>query len=222
MRKATAETYIKKLLKIENGKKIGEILREQYEKWKQTLELKDFHHFIQLIWKKYEKEIMKILKGEIQLIGQFRAFAFEEYVHDLILRKTNLKNLGLDVFWNEPIEVWRGIIIDQGKIVEETYTTQFDLTIGKRQENKTIIPLIVVETKVDVDAPRLKAVMANFSLLKTLNPSVSCMLIYVNWNAKKTLKHIAKAVINNIYQFNPEEKDETQKFIQDINNYLTI
>lgn len=221
MRKATAETYIKKLLKTKNGKKIGEILREQYEKWKQNLELKDFHCFIQLIWKKYEKKIMETLKGEIQLIGQFRAFAFEEYVHDLILRKTNLKKLGLDVFWNEPVEVWRGIIIDRGKIIEETYTTQFDLTIGKRQENKTIIPLIVIETKVDVDAPRLKTVMANFSLLKTLNPSVSCMLIYVNWNAKKTLKYIAKAVINNIYQFNPEEKDETQKFVQDISNYLT-
>lgn len=221
MRKATTETYIKKLLKSEVGKKIGEILQEQYKKWKQNLELKDFYHFIQLIWRKYEKDIMKALKGEIQLIGQFRAFAFEEYVHDLILRKTNLKKLGLDVYWNEPIEIWRGIIIDQGKLIEETYTTQFDLTIGK-QQNKTIIPLIVIETKVDVDAPRLKAVMANFSLLKTLNPSVFCMLVYINWNAKKTLKHIAKAVINNIYQFNPEEKDETQKFIQDIINYITI
>ncbi|MHA1722986.1 MAG: hypothetical protein ACTSXW_07915 [Candidatus Baldrarchaeia archaeon] len=222
MRKATVETYIKKLLKSEIGKKIGEILQEQYKKWKQNLELKDFYHFIQLIWKKYEREIMKALKGEIQLIGQFRAFAFEEYVHDLILRKTNLKNLGLDIYWNEPVEVWRGIIIDQGKLVEETYTTQFDLTIGKQQENKTIIPLIVIETKVDVDAPRLKAVMANFSLLKALNPSVSCMLIYINWNAKKTLKYIAKAVINHIYQFNPEERDETQKFIQDIISYLAI
>ena len=91
LKKAT--DYIDELCTSKSEKKraLGEKLKAQYERWMETLAIKDFLKFNEVIMAN-KKEV-----GTAQFFGKFRACAFEEYIYRLLKAKIRLEK-PLEVF----------------------------------------------------------------------------------------------------------------------------
>ena len=138
------------------------------------------------------------LKGYPQTIGQFRAFSFEEYLRDLIDKQILSNYKDFRILWNEKFLVWTKHNMK--------YYSAFDIAICRNE-----FPIIVIEAKIDVDAPRLRAFMLNSFLFKKVYRKSRTILIYVNWNADELLKHLAKEFIDELFDFKFE--DQVKEFI---------
>lgn len=206
LRYARSITYIEKLLKSRyaRGVNAGERLLRAYESWKETLSIGDFLYFLKLIQCDLKEDIMFSLKGMIQMIGQFRAYSFEEFIIDLIGRELKKLNKSFEVLWNERLPIWRFSF-------NREYFAAFDVSVIRRVGGEGVVPLIVVEAKVDVDAPRLKTVLFNFTLLKNIYSNVKSVLVYVNWNADRILVDLAEEFLDAVFNFSSE--DGVKKFL---------
>lgn len=197
LRKTKAIDYINILLKAddEDIRNRGRILHKLYLNLKSSLSLNDLEIFIKSIEDLFNSNILRSFGRFSQSMGQFRAYAFEEYVYDLI--KTFLPS-GYNVYWNDRIRV---------KINNAVYEAAQDIIIGNDE------PIIVIEVKVDVDAQRLKACLMNFMFLKRGYRRLKTVLIYMNWNASKNWKKLAlKTSIDKIFWFNSRNTDVLRRF----------
>ncbi|MCS7386384.1 MAG: hypothetical protein NDF55_06580 [archaeon GB-1867-005] len=210
MRRTRALDYIKRLLSHSGGVEAGEELLKLYFKWKETLDLKDFLVFIESIQSKWKDRIMQVLKGMPQMIGQFRAFSFEEYIVDLIRAKVDPEGMGFKILWNEKLLIWR--------YGDCEYWSALDVVVS-RIEGAVNVPIVVVEAKIDVDAPRLRSTMLNFELLKRMYPEVRTVLAYLYWNADEVLKSMAKMFVDELFDFNFES--QVSAFISFISSLLS-
>lgn len=141
---------------------LGKKLEPQCVSWTETLNLTDFLMFN----KNIQRNKTKI--GVDQYFGKFRAYAFEEYVYRLI-RAEILIPPHLQLFCGEKCLVWRR----DGK----EYGMEFDVSIGRRTE-QYIQPVMIFETKVELDSTRLKTALASVSILKKWSQKVKCFLVY--------------------------------------------
>ena len=207
MRRRKALSYIEKLMM--HDYRLGVKLRESYNQWIETLNIDDFNRFLDLIYE-FRENIMRSTGGLMQMIGQFRAYSLEEYVYQVIRRRVRVP-VGMDVYWNDDVVVWR--------INSYVYTVRFDLLIGSKN-NRYVDPSIIVEAKVEVDAPRLKNVFMNFTLAKFLKPNVETILVYVRWNASQTLKSITLKYVNKVYWFGAGCMGNVDMFVDYLNQYL--
>jgi len=207
LRRRKALSYIEKLMM--HDYRLGVKLRESYNQWIETLNIDDFNRFLDLIYE-FRENIMRSTGGLMQMIGQFRAYSLEEYVYQVIRRRVRVP-VGMDVYWNDDVVVWR--------INSYVYTVRFDLLIGSKN-NKYVDPSIIVEAKVEVDAPRLKNVFMNFTLAKFLKPNVETILVYVRWNASQALKSITLKYINKVYWFGAGCMGNVDMFVDYLNQYL--
>ena|GEM_PF-386136 len=212
LRRTRAIDYIKKLMSSgdEDGAKAGEDLFELYLKWKETLELNDFLTFVDLIQNRWKDTIMRVLKGMPQMIGQFRAFSFEEYLVDVIRSKLKPERRGFRILWNEKLLIWRG----GGR----EYRAALDIVLS-RAEGYGEVPVVAIEAKIDVDAPRLRAVMLNFEMLRKVYPEVKTALVYLYWNADEILKDIARMFIDELFNFT--SKRHVPAFLEFVNSALS-
>ncbi len=196
MRRMRVINYLDRLrhaITNSRDKLVLEELLSSYNKWKKSLSIIDFLNFMDIIQYKWKDVIMRLLKGYPQTLGQFRAFSFEEFIRDLIEQRILRASSNIRVGWNEKVLVWR-----RGN---EEYYSAFDLVIYKSME-----PIIVVEAKVDVDAPRLRAFLLNSLLLKRIYNRVYTVLVYLNWKADEILKWLAKDFIDEIFNFKRESE----------------
>jgi hypothetical protein len=207
LRRRKALNYIEKLMM--HDYELGVKLRESYNQWIETLSIDDFNRFLNLIYE-FRENIMRSTGGLMQMIGQFRAYSLEEYVYQVIRRRVRVP-VGMDVYWNDDVVVWR--------INSYVYTVRFDLLIGSKN-NRYVDPSIIVEAKVEVDAPRLKNVFMNFTLAKILKPNVETILVYVRWNASQTLKSITLKYVNKVYWFGAGCMGNVDMFVDHLNQYL--
>ncbi len=210
MRRTTARTYIDRLVASENVDAVNtsKKLKVEYERFKSTLKVEDFDRFLDLILQN-SNVIMKALGGLPQLIGQFRAFSLEEYVLELLVRRVGVERKF--IFWNDDVAIWK-----EGG---ETCKMKFDIVIGRKIKNE-IHPVLTVEAKVDVDAPRLKASIFEALMVKRLHKDCKCLLVYVSWNADKIWHRIAMTGFDGIYQFYSSQ-DDVERFVRDIKSYST-
>lgn len=207
MRRKKAIDYINQLMG--SNYELGVKLKESYDRWVNTLNIDDLNSFLELIYE-FRGDIMKGLNGLLQMIGQFRAYSLEEYVYRLIKRGVKLTG-GLDVYWNDDVVIW--------KFDKDVYAIRFDVLIGSKS-NRYVEPITIVETKVEVDAPRLKSVFTNFALVKMLKPNVRTLLIYVKWNAAKLLKPITLKYADKLYWFGAGCMDNVNEFVKYLNQTI--
>ena len=111
----------------------------------------------------------------------------------------------MGVYWNEDVVVWR-----RGG---EECRMKFDVVVGSRQQGE-LVPSLIVEAKVDLDAPRLKTLMLNSLLVKRVYET-KVLLVYVWWNASWIWRKIALEVLDGVYGFNLEES-QVDAFIRDV------
>lgn len=206
-RLTTALTYINRLLasKDPDGVLVGKELLKQYRKWRQTLALSDFYTFFTSINERYKSVILRVLRGFPQLIGQFRAFALEEYIRELLVRRVGIPENRM--FWNHDIVIWRS----------PTYgvkTAKFDLVIGDHYRQRTV-PRILVEAKIDVDAQRLRAAILAFLLARRQYPRASTFLIYIFWNADPIWFEMASTAFDHIFCFHPD-RNQVSAFLREV------
>ncbi|RLE69973.1 MAG: hypothetical protein DRJ37_07215 [Thermoprotei archaeon] len=208
MRRTKAINYIQLMKNNSNPEvaRAGLELEELYFKWKKSLDVRDLVDFVEAIEEKYAWALKKGLGRMPQSIGQFRAYALEEYIYDITSQV-----LGNDyrILWNEKIPVWEE---------EFEYSIAQDLAVldykGKLKA--------VVEAKVEVDAQRLKAVLMNFSLLK-ISRKPFCAIVYIRWNADEKLKFLARRIcVDEIFDFNrnPSEVERYKKWISRVSTIL--
>ena len=201
MRRTKAIDYIQLMKNSRNPRVVeaGLELEELYFKWKKSLDVRDLVDFIEAIEEKYAWALKKGLGRMPQSIGQFRAYALEEYLYDITSQ--TLKG-EYEILWNEKIPVWEE---------EFEYSIAQDLAILDRKTGLKA----VVEAKVEVDAQRLKAVLMNFSLLK-ISKKLNCAIVYIRWNADEKLKFLSKRIcVDEIFNFNrnPFEVERYKKWI---------
>ncbi len=208
LRRKKTVNYIEQIAKYDY--KLGGKLRESYSRWIETLSIDDFNDFLDLIYE-FKEDIMRGLGRLLQTIGQFRAYSLEEYIYQLIRRRVRIPR-SMDVYWNEDVAIW--------KLNSYTYTVRFDILIGSKN-NKYVEPAIIVEAKVEVDAPRLKNVFMNFILAKTLKPNVKTILVYVNWNASQILKYITLKYVDRLYWFGSGCIGSVDEFIDYLNQAIS-
>lgn len=208
LRRKKTVNYIEQIAKYDY--KLGGKLRESYSRWIETLSIDDFNDFLDLIYE-FKEDIMRGLGRLLQTVGQFRAYSLEEYIYQLIRRRVRIPR-SMDVYWNEDVAIW--------KLNSHTYTVRFDILIGSKN-NKYVEPTIIVEAKVEVDAPRLKNVFMNFILAKTLKPNVKTILVYVNWNASQILKYITLKYVDRLYWFGSGCIGNVDEFIDYLNQAIS-
>ena len=208
MRRTTAKTYIDKLLEsgCPEAVRTGKKLKLEYEKFKTTLKVEDFTRFLDLILQN-SNIIMKALGGLPQLIGQFRAFSLEEYVLELLVKKAGVNRER--IFWNEDVIIW--------KRGSKVCKMKFDIVVGHMMKD-TVYPLVTIEAKVDVDAPRLKASIFEALMVKRLYRDCKCLLAYVGWHAGEIWYEIAMAGFDSVYKLYGSEGD-VERFIEDARRY---
>jgi len=182
--------------KKEEQQALGKVLRLKYEKWMETLELKNFLDFNNAIMGNKE-EI-----GVAQFFGKFRAYAFEEHVYRLLKVKIR-PSWPLRLFWGEKCLVWS----KDGK----NYAMEFDVSMG-RKINAFVDPVIVFDTKVELDSARLKTAIASFAMLKLWKPKAKCVLVYITKELDETLFELAKNWLDAAFQLNLEN-NETEAFL---------
>ena len=185
-----------RLSKEETRRALGNLLLLKYEKWAETLSLKDFLDFNDFIMKN-KTEI-----GAAQFFGKFRAYAFEEYVYRLLKERVCI-NKPLELFWGEKCPVWS----KDG----ESYVLEFDISIGRKVQG-FVEPLMVFDAKVELDSARLKTALASFMMLKHWKPKTKCVLVYVTRELEETFLELAKIWAEATFQFSLEN-DETEAFI---------
>jgi len=197
LRKTRAIDYINILLNAddEDIRKRGRTLYKLYLNLKESLSLNDLVIFIKNIENLFNSNVLKNFGRFPQSMGQFRAYAFEEYVYDLI--KTFLPPK-YNIYWNDKIRV---------RIDDAIYEAAQDIIIRNDK------PIIVIEVKVDVDAQRLKACLMNFMFLKKGYRRLKTILIYMNWNASENWKKLAlKTSIDRIFWFNSKNMGVLNRF----------
>jgi len=183
----------------EEKKTLGKNLKTQYNKWIKTLAIEDFLTFIKTI----KNNKAKI--GVAQFFGKFRAYAFEEYIYRLLNAKISIPNY-LQLFWGEKCLVW-----SKGG---EEYVMEFDISIGRKMEHY-VEPVVVFDSKVELDSSRLKTALASFIILKNSNLTTRCFLVYVEKMVDETLLRIASNWVDGIFQFNLEN-DERESFLVNV------
>ncbi|MGC9095000.1 MAG: hypothetical protein ACP5IM_05270 [Candidatus Bathyarchaeia archaeon] len=201
-----AADYINALCISENKAKsvLGNELKQRYKRWLETLNLQDFLLFIETIKENREKI------GVPQFFGKFRAYAFEEYVYRLIATRVAIPK-SLQLFWGEKCTVLR----ENGNV----YAMEFDVSIGKKAEN-FVDPLMVFETKVELDSARLKTALASFILLKQWNPKAKCILVYLIRDVDTALLRLAKQWADGMFHFS-SKKGELDCFVEFVNKSLS-
>ena len=190
--------YINELCSSKNVNKrsLGNKLKKQYNEWTKTLVLQDFLTFNETI-QKNKAEI-----GVAQFFGKFRAYTFEEYIYRLLQAKIRIPE-PLQLFWGERCIVWR----KSGK----EYVMEFDVSIGMKK-NDFVEPVIVLDTKVELDSARLKTALASFAILKHWNPKTTCLLVYMIKEVDSSFLELATHWVDGIFQLSPK-KDETATFL---------
>jgi len=184
---------------------LGENLYRQYIQWTKSLRLNDLLPFIQTV--KDNKDRI----GAAQLFGKFRSYALEEFIYRMIKVRVRLSK-ALDAYWGERSLIWRG----NG----QEYGMEQDVLIG-RKLNGLIQPVVAVDSKVELDASRLKEALASFFLLKRWNPHVKCFLVYIMREVDPILMGLTGSWIDGIYQFSTE-KDETVAFIKSVQDAVEL
>jgi len=101
---------------IREKRELGENLHRQYQRWTQSLRLKDLLGFIQTIQEGRDQI------GAAQLFGKFRAYSLEEFVYRLIRARVSMPE-PLGVYWGEKCLIWRG----SGR----EYGMEVDVLVGK-------------------------------------------------------------------------------------------
>jgi len=185
------------------AREIGENLRDKYQQWTRSLHLRDLLSFMQSI------QDNKNQIGAAQLFGKFRAYSLEEFVYRLIRAKLSIPR-SLEVYWGEKCLVWRG----NGR----EYGMELDILVG-RKLNQLVEPVVAIDTKVELDASRLKTTLASFVLVKRWNLGVKCFLVYIIGEIDPILLKLTEPWIDGIYKFGLE-RDETEKLIESIQEAL--
>ena len=186
------------------AREIGENLRDKYQQWTRNLHLRDLLSFMQSI------QDNKNQIGTAQLFGKFRAYSLEEFVYRLIRAKLSISR-SLEVYWGEKCLVWRG----NGR----EYGMELDILVG-RKLNQLVEPVVAIDTKVELDASRLKTTLASFVLVKRWNLGMKCFLVYMIGETDPILLKLAEPWIDGIYEFGLE-RDETEKLIESIQEALS-
>jgi len=195
--------YIEELCSQRATQKVGKLLRKKYSEWTLNLGLKDFLDFIETI-RENKDDI-----GAAQFFGKFRAYSFEEYVYRLIKARVPLPR-NLEVYWGEKCLVWK----DGGR----EYGMEVDVTAG-RETGGFVAPVVAVDTKVELDASRLKTALASFTLLKDWNPKVKCFLVYVEEKVDQVLLQLSKRWVDGAYNFGLGAS-EVQAFLESVRRAL--
>jgi len=178
---------------------LGELLHRQYHKWTRSLLLEDLLTFMQSIQDHKEKI------GAPQLFGKFRAYSLEEFVYRLIRSKVRIpKTLG--IYWGEKCLLWRR----HGR----NYGMELDILIG-RKVNEFIQPRVAIDTKVELDASRLKTALASFTLLKQEYPKAKCFLVYITKQANPILLELTKPWIDRAFQLSQGQND-AKKLVESV------
>jgi len=76
-------------------------------------------------------------------------------------------------------------------------------------------PVVVFDSKVELDSSRLKTALASFIILKNSNLTTRCFLVYVEKMVDETLLRIASNWVDGIFQFNLEN-DERESFLVNV------
>jgi hypothetical protein len=168
---------------------LGERLLQEYERWSQTLRLTDLLDFLNCIQRSKEK------LGTAQFFGKFRASAFEEFVYRLLKTKLDLPST-LQIFWGEKCLIW----VEDDK----PYGVEVDIAVGRRTKN-FVEPVVAIDTKVELDAARLKTALASMLLIKRLNRKTRCFIVYIKKEISDVLLNAVKAWIDGIFHFSPEQ-----------------
>lgn len=194
-RKKKPIDYINELCTSESKsrQKIGETLKTQYEKWTRTLALKDFLEF---------NETIKANKAEIgvaQFFGKFRAYSFEEYVYRLLKEKIQIKK-PLELFWSGKCLVWQND--------SRSYVMEFDVAIGVEKDG-FVDPVVIFDTKIELDSSRLKTALGSFVMLKRWKPNVKCLIAYVKRELDDSLLELAMNWADGIFQFSYDNQAKT-------------
>jgi len=195
--------YIKELSSKKATKNLGRLLLKEYLKWSGSLRLKDFLKFMKTI------QDNKDAIGVAQFFGKFRAYSFEEYVYCLIKARVPLPG-SARVYWSERCLVWR-----DGK---HEYGVEVDVAIGEKN-NEFVDPVVVVDTKVELDASRLKTALASFVIVKNWNPRVKCFLVYLEEKVDRALLQLTKSWIDGFYNFS-QEVNEVKAFLESVKEAL--
>lgn len=185
-------------------RKIGRKLKGLYTVWIETLEPPPFLRFLEYIQQTKEQI------GPAQFFGKFRAYSFEEYVYHLLKRRV-LVSGPLDVFWGKQV----GVSVENS---EEVYGIEVDITIGTLRES-FVVPEIVVEAKVELDASRLKTALATFMLVKTRYMTARCFLVYVNQELNPALFNLSRKWVDGAFKFNTKGED-IAKFVKAVQKAL--
>jgi hypothetical protein len=187
--------YIEELCSSNIAEKrlLGSQLKTKYEEWTKTLSLKDFSYFNEVI-KKNKNAI-----GSAQFFGKFRAYAFEEYIYRLLQTKVRIPK-PLQVFWGEECLVWR----NDGK----EYAMEFDVSVGKKTKS-FVEPVVVLDSKIELDSARLKTALASFIILKHWNPAAKCFLVYMVKEVNSTLLELMDCWINGTFQLSLKNDETT-------------
>ena len=164
-------------------RRLGETLHKQYLKWTKGLHLKDLLEFMQNIQDNKERV------GVAQLFGKFRAYSLEEFVCRLIQAKVSIPK-SLDVHWGE-----KCLILKRNG---QQHGMEMDILVGKKIGG-FIEPTVAVETKVELDASRLKTALASFVLLKKRHSHMKCFLVYMIGEVRPLLLKLTEPWIDGIY-----------------------
>jgi hypothetical protein len=198
--------YIEELCSspIRRKRMIGHRLKELYTEWVENLEPTPFLRFMKYIQQNKE-EI-----GVAQFFGKFRAFSFEEYIYRLLRREVYIYK-PLNVFWGK-----RSVVSIER---DGAYGVEVDIAIGTAID-ALVLPKIVVETKVELDASRLKTALASFMLIKACNKKARCFLVYIKQEVNPILLSLAEKWIDGTFRFDVGKEEEVLKFIEVIKEVL--
>lgn len=205
MRRIRGIDYINRILNM-GFHDFGLKLLSLYNRWKTSLSIQDFMEFSDYISSLLGNSMFKA-NFSPQMMGQFRAYSFEEYIYDLIASRMDLPSSMYNLLWNEKIPLWSEC--------REVYESSFDIIILKRRDNK---PKVVIEAKIDVDSPRLRIVLFNSLLLSKLYDDLYCYLVFINWNASSLLRSMALKFVDGV--FNVSRHGQIEAFLNRLKNDL--
>lgn len=148
-------------------------IRDLYSKTMRTLSVSDLSLLL--------STIKKLVNSSAQYVGKFRSTIFEEYVFNLIKRE--LRELK---------------VIRQAELSLNSYNCKVDIAVFKNSKL-----LMVLETKVDLDASRLKMALGELSIVKLYYTDAIYLIVYYDKTISEDLIRIASTIfpILSIYQF---------------------
>lgn len=89
-----------------------------------------------------------------------------------------------------------------------------DISIGKKIGHY-VKPVVVFDSKVELDSSRLKTALASFTMLKNWNSRAKCFLVYVDKKLNDALLRMSYNWMDGIFQFNTKN-DERESFLLDV------